>query len=302
MIKKTTTLLMLCGIAFGLLSFKTYPSPQKPQLRTIVIDPGHGGFDPGTHGLIAKEKDIALSIALKLGKALQQAFPDVRIVYTRTTDIMPGNKQTVPDGIRYRAEMANRFNGDLFICIHCNSNGHPAGGYSVKRFLRYRTIGRSGHKKTVPVYATEWVRNTTHGTTTYIWKSDRNLKKGDAINEKEELRNGENMGDSTGAAFDMSTPEAMMQAQLYEKKYFANSALFGTLVEKEFIKTGRHSYGVQQRQVGIGVLEATGMPSVLIETGFLTNREEEKYLAGSKGQTEVARNIVNAVRQYREKL
>ena len=293
---------MLGGIAFGLLSFKTYPSPQKPQLRTIVIDPGHGGFDPGTRGLIAKEKDIALAIALKLGKALQQAFPDVRIVYTRTTDIMPGNKPTVPDGIRYRAELANRFNGDLFICIHCNSNGHPAGGYPVKRFLRYRTKGRSGHKKTVPVYATEWVKNTTRGTTTYIWKADRNLKKGDAINEKEELRNGENMGDSTGAAFDMSTPEAMMQAQLYEKKYFANSALFGTLVEKEFIKTGRHSYGVQQRQVGIGVLEATGMPSVLIETGFLTNREEEKYLAGSKGQQEVARNIVNAVRQYREKL
>jgi N-acetylmuramoyl-L-alanine amidase len=302
MIKKTTTLLMLCGIAFGLQSFKTYPPPQKPQLRTIVIDPGHGGFDPGTRGLIAKEKDIALAIALKLGKALQKAFPDVRIVYTRTTDMMPGNKLTVPDGIRYRAELANRSNGDLFICIHCNSNGRHAGGYTVKRFLRYRTTGRGTHKKSVPVYATEWVRNTTRGTTTYIWKADRNLKKGGAINEKEELRNGENMGDSTGAAFDMSTPEAMMQAQLYEKKYFANSALFGTLVEKEFIKTGRHSYGVQQRQVGIGVLEATGMPSVLIETGFLTNREEEKYLAGKKGQTEVARNIVNAVRQYREKL
>jgi N-acetylmuramoyl-L-alanine amidase len=302
MIKKTTTLLMLCGIAFGLQSFETYPPPQKPQLRTIVIDPGHGGFDPGTRGLIAKEKDIALAIALKLGKALQKAFPDVRIVYTRTTDIMPGNKPTVPDGIRYRAELANRSNGDLFICIHCNSNGHPAGGYTVKRFLRYRTTGRGAHKRSTPVYATQWVRNTTRGTTTYIWKADRNLKKGGAINEKEELRNGENMGDSTGAAFDMSTPEAMMQAQLYEKKYFANSALFGTLVEKEFIKTGRHSSGVQQRQVGIGVLEATGMPSVLIETGFLTNREEEKYLAGKKGQTEVARNIVNAVRQYREKL
>ncbi len=293
---------MLCGIAFGLQSFRTYPSPQKPQLHTIVIDPGHGGFDPGTHGLIAKEKDIALAIALKLGKALQQAFPDMRIVYTRTTDIMPGNKPTVPDGIRYRAELANRSNGDLFICIHCNSNGHPAGGYTVKRFLRYRTTGRGARKRTVSVYATEWVKNITHGTTTYIWKADRNVKKGDAINEKEELRNGENMGDSTGAAFDMSTPEAMMQAQLYEKKYFANSALFGTLVEKEFIKTGRHSYGVQQRQVGIGVLEATGMPSVLIETGFLTNREEEKYLAGNKGQREVARNIVNAVRQYRQKL
>ena len=265
-----------------------------------MIDPGHGGFDPGTHGLIAKEKDIALAIALKLGKALQQAFPDVRIVYTRTTDIMPGNKLTVPDGIRYRAELANRSNGDLFICIHCNSNGHPAGGYTVKHFLRYRTIGRGGHKKTVPVYATEWVKNTTRGTTTYIWKSDRNLKKGDAINTAAELRNGENMGDSTGTAFDMSTPEAMMQAQLYEKKYFANSALFGTLVEREFAKAGRHSGGVMQRQVGIGVLQATGMPSVLIETGFLTNKEEELYLNSKKGQNQVVGNILSAFRRYKE--
>ncbi len=300
MIKKTlTTLLMLCGTAFGLMSYKAYPPPQ---IRTIVIDPGHGGFDPGTHGLISKEKDIALAISLKLGRALQQAFPGIKIVYTRTTDIMPGNKPTVPDGIRYRAELANRANGDLFICIHCNSNAHPAGSYPVKHLVRYRTTGRGRHKKTVPVYATSWVKNTTHGTTTYIWKADRNGSKSDAINLRDQLRNGENMGDSTGEAFDMDSPEAMMRAQLYEKKYFANSALFGTLVEKEFATTGRHSFGVEQRQIGIGVLEATGMPSVLIETGYLTNREEERYLASSKGQTEVAANILRAFRRYQDKL
>jgi N-acetylmuramoyl-L-alanine amidase len=301
MIKKTTTtLLMLCGTAVGLMSYRSFPPPQKPKplLRTIVIDPGHGGFDPGTHGLIAKEKDIALAISLKLGKALQQAYPGVRIVYTRTTDIMPGNKPTVPDGIRYRAELANRANGDLFICIHCNSNGHPAGSYAVKHLIRYRTTGRGRNRKTVPVYATTWMKNNTHGTTTYIWKADRNVNKGDAITLRDQLRNGENMGDSTGEAFDQSSPEATMRAQLYEKKYFANSALFGTLVEKEFAKTGRHSFGVEQRQVGIGVLEATGMPSVLIETGYLTNREEERYLASNKGQTEVAKNILNAFKRY----
>ncbi len=301
MIKKTsTTLLMLCGMAVGLMSYKPYPPPQKPTplFRTIVIDPGHGGFDPGTHGLIAKEKDIALAISLKLGRALQQAYPGIKIVYTRTTDIMPGNKPTVPDGIRYRAELANRVNGDLFICIHCNSNGHPAGSYAVKRLIRYRTTGRGRNRKTVPVYATTWMKNNTHGTTTYIWKADRNVNKGDAITLRDQLRNGENMGDSTGEAFDQSSPEATMRAQLYEKKYFANSALFGTLVEKEFAKTGRHSFGVEQRQVGIGVLEATGMPSVLIETGYLTNREEERYLASNKGQTEVAKNILNAFKRY----
>ena len=292
---------MLCGMAVVLMSYRTCPPPQKPKpllLRTIVIDPGHGGFDPGTHGLIAKEKDIALAISLKLGRALQQAFPGVKIVYTRTTDIMPGNKPTVPDGIRYRAELANRVNGDLFICIHCNSNGHPAGSYAVKRLIRYRTTGRGRNRKTVPVYATTWMKNTTHGTTTYIWKADRNVNKGDAITLREQLRNGENMGDSTGEAFDQSSPEATMRAQLYEKKYFANSALFGTLVEKEFARSGRHSFGVEQRQVGIGVLEATGMPSVLIETGYLTNREEERYLASNKGQTEVAKNILNAFKRY----
>ena len=300
MIKKTTTLLMLFGTACGLTSFNKLPRLQKPQIRTIVIDPGHGGFDPGTHGLLVKEKDVALGISLKLGKALQQAFPGIRIVYTRTTDIMPGNKPTLQEGIRYRAELANRSNGDLFICIHCNSNGHAPGSYPVKHLLRYRTVGKGRNKRSVPIYATTWVKNVTHGTTTYIWKADRSEKKGNAVDA--ELRNGENMGDSTGSAFDMSTPEAMMRAQLYEKKYFANSALFGTLVEDEFVRTGRRSYGVQQRPVGIGVLEATGMPSVLIETGYLTNREEERYLASAKGQNEVAKNIVNALKRYQKKI
>jgi N-acetylmuramoyl-L-alanine amidase len=299
MIGKTTTLLMLCGIAVGLMSYRT---PQKPLVRTIIIDPGHGGFDPGCHGLIAKEKDVALGIALKLGKALQQAYPGIKIVYTRTTDIMPGNKPTVKEGIWYRAELANREKGDLFICIHCNSTVQPAGSYPVKHLVRYRIVGRGSKKRSIPVYATTWVKNTVHGTTTYIWRADRNLKKGAAINQQDELRSGENMGDSTGEAIDMSSPEAMMRAQLYEKKYFANSALFGTLVEKGFARAGRRSFGVEQRDIGIGVLEATGMPSVLIETGYLTNREEERYLASNKGQTEVARNIVSAFREYNRKL
>jgi N-acetylmuramoyl-L-alanine amidase len=302
MIKKTTTLLVLCGTAFGFTSFNKSPIFQKPMLRTIVIDPGHGGFDPGTHGLLVKEKDVALGISLKLGRALQQAFPGIRIVYTRTTDIMPGNKPTLQEGIRYRAELANRSNGDLYICIHCNSNGRAAGSYAVKHLVRYRAIGKGRNRRSVPVYATTWVKNVTRGTTTYIWKADRNLKKGAAVDA--ELRNGENMGDSTGSAYDYddATPEAMMRAQLYEKKYFANSALFGTLVEDEFARTGRRSYGVQQRPVGIGVLEATGMPSVLIETGYLTNRDEERYLASNRGQNEVARGIVNALKRYQLKI
>jgi N-acetylmuramoyl-L-alanine amidase len=106
------------------------------------------------------------------------------------------------------------------------------------------------------------------------------------------------MGDTDNTAYDLNTPEARMAAQLYEKKYFANSALFATLVEDGFKKTGRRSEGVLQRQIGIGVLQATGMPSVLIETGYLTNREEERYLNSRKGQDQVVSNIMTAFRQY----
>lgn len=297
MIKKTSTLLTLCVITMGSSSFS--PPAPRPQIRTVIIDPGHGGFDPGTHGLISKEKNVALSISLRLGKALQQEFPELKIVYTRTTDIMPGNKPTLPEGIRYRAELANRSHGDLFLCIHCNSDGHDPGKYAVQRLLRYKTVGRGRRKRQVPVYATTWVKNTTVGTATYIWKADRNLPKGDAINQRQGL--GEN-AKADNAAFDMTSPEAKMRAQLYEKKYFANSALLGTLVQNEFARSGRRSEGVVQRQVGIGVLQATGMPSVLIETGYLTNKEEELYLNSKKGQNEIVRDIVNAFRQYKNRL
>jgi N-acetylmuramoyl-L-alanine amidase len=296
MIKKTGALLMLYGIAVGLLSFDKMPPQQKSLLRTVVIDPGHGGFDPGCHGLFSKEKNIALDISLKLGRAMQTAFPTMKIVFTRTTDIMPGKKTTIQDGIRYRAELANKSHGDLFICIHCNSNGQPPGQYPVRTLTGYKTTGKGKNKKKLPVYKTDWIKNTRTGTATYIWKADRSEPKGDAIN----ARNGENMGDSTNSAFDMATPEARMLAQLYEKKYFVNSALFGTLVEKEFAKAGRHSDGVNQRQVGIGVLQATGMPSVLIETGYLTNKSEELYLNSKKGQNQVVSNIMGAFRRYRD--
>jgi N-acetylmuramoyl-L-alanine amidase len=294
MIRKTAALLMLCGNAAGFRSADKIPSPERLSLHTVIIDPGHGGIDPGTHGLFSKEKNVALSISLKLGKALQQEYPDLNVVYTRTTDKMPGDRTTIREGIRYRAELANREHGDLFICIHCNSNGEPAGRYSVREVAGYKLVGKGRRKRKVRVYATRWITNTKTGTATYIWKADRSIPKGKAINQ----RNGENMGDSDNSAFDLSAPDARMSALLYEKKYFANSALFGTLVEDAFKKTGRRSEGVLQRQIGIGVLQATGMPSVLIETGYLTNQEEERYLNSKSGQSQVVSNIMSAFRRY----
>jgi len=286
-----------------------------PKLRTIIIDPGHGGFDPGTHGLISKEKDVALEISLKLGEALKKEFPDLKIVFTRTTDEMVGGGETIGEGLRNRAAIANKAKGDLFICIHANSNGKPPGGYYAKRVIGHRKKmeyvgkGKKRHKKLVnaPIYESYWVKNEVVGTASYIWKADRAGFKSQAINEKDEGSaveggGGDEINDSTTAAveFDMTSPEAQIRAQLYEKMFFNNSAFFGQLVQEEFQKAGRETEGVLQRDKGIQVLQATGMPSVLIETGFLTNKEEEEYLNSEKGQAEVVQNIVDAFRRYRD--
>src|ERR1700750_1810078 len=104
------------------------------------------------------------------------------------------------------------------------------------------------------------------------------------------------------SAFDIHSPEQVIRTQLYEKKFLTNSILLGNLVEEEFKNSGRISYGVKQRDVGIQVLQATGMPSVLIEVGFLSNKEEEEYLNSNKGQDEVVQNIIDALERYKNQV
>jgi N-acetylmuramoyl-L-alanine amidase len=280
------------------------PPSQRQTLRTIVIDPGHGGFDTGTEGLEISEKEVALGIGMKLGALINEEFPDIKVVYTRTTDIMPGGGSTIASGLNYRAELANRSRGDLFIAIHCDNDGHPAGLFTVHKIVGHKYIGKGKRRHRVPIYQSYTGHHTRKGTEVFIWKADRSGFKGSAINQRSEEGGAEGT-DSTGeaasdsAAFDMNSPEARMRSTLYEKKYFGNSALFATLVGDEFTKAGREDEGVFQRDAGIRVLQATGMPSVLIETGFLSNVEEEQYLKSEEGQNEVARNILSALRRYK---
>lgn len=285
---------------------------QKPVLGTIIIDPGHGGIDPGAHGQVSTEAAIALSISLKLGKALAQELPNSKLIFTRTTDELPGNPNSVHESLRYRADMANQAKGDLFIAIHCNATGSRAGGWYAKRVVghknqvKYVGKGSKKRKKTVrvPIYETYWVKNNRRGTETYIWAADRSGSKSGFINStnSSEEQTGENVDDSTNV-LDLNSPEAIIRAQLYEKKYFAKSLTLATFVEEEFENGGRLSEGVKQRnEKGIWVLQATGMPSILVETGFITNTEEEQYLNSEKGQDEIVAQIVNAIKRYKTAL
>lgn len=91
-------------------------------VKTIVIDPGHGGRKPGASGSFSKEKDVALKVALKLGAQIQAEIPGTKVIYTRTKD--------VDVDLYRRAEIANNANADLFISIHCNSM--PPGNKHIK--------------------------------------------------------------------------------------------------------------------------------------------------------------------------
>ena len=314
--RKPVTLLLFVAVLAGLFAFSGKKDPggkrgkQKSVLATIVVDAGHGGPARGARGLISYEADIALAISLKLGQRIQEAFPETRVVYTRTSDTVFGVNVDARTANRMRAELANEVKGDLFLSIHCNATPQKAGGWYAKRVVGHTTktitVGKGSKKRKktvrVPIYENYWVKNERHGTETYIWAADRSGVKSTFINPEESAE----FTQDSGAAYappDLNSPEARIRAQLYEKKYFGKSLTLANMVEEEFAKGGRLSGGVKQRNwEQIWVLQATGMPSILVETGFITNEEEEKYLNSEQGQSEVVESIITALRRYKETL
>ena len=297
--------ILLCVALLPLAFAFKNPPVQKKGVQTIVIDPGHGGKDQGAKGLITTEAKVALAVGLKLGKALEEKYPNIKVLYTRTTDQLAGNKPEPNSANRWRAEFANQSGGDLFIAIHCNASGRHAGGWYAKRVVDYTYkkvwTGKGKKRRQVtkkyPVYQTYWVENKTYGTETYIWAADRSDEKENVISADSDDFSGEN--DSTIIMPDLNDPVMKAFQLLYQKKYFESSLQFANLVEQEFVKAGRLSRGVKQRnEKGIWVLQATGMPSILIETGFITNKEEEKYIASDDGQDEIVKNIIDALANY----
>lgn len=296
MLKKTILLLTVFSLSF---SFVAFAQPQKP-VRTIIIDPGHGGADQGAAGLISTEAQLTLAIAKHLGAKMEKELPGVKILYTRSADMFPGNSPTKKDGDRYRASFANESKADLFISIHCNAAGKAPGGWNERRVVDYEEkvtyvgSGKKRRKKTVkvPVYETVFVENKASGTETFIWAAHETSHKGQFVaNQAAEFASVE--GDVE------SDPVMDALKLIYTKKYFLKSMQLADLVQQQFENAGRVNRGVKQRNdVGIWVLHATGMPSVLVETGFITNKEEEQYLNSTEGQQEIAANITAAVKLY----
>ena len=232
------------------------PSADMAAIKTVVIDAGHGGKDPGCHGATSQEKHVCLSMALKLGNLIKKKHPNIKVIYTRDTDVFVE--------LDDRAKIANQAKADLFICIHANAAGASAAG-----------------------------------TETYVLglhKSESQQKIAERENSAIYLEDdkGEKYKD-----FDLS-PDAIIARQLQLAYYLDQSILFASMLQAEFTKIGRYDRGV--KQAGFLVLNKTTMPSVLIETGFLTNPAEEKFLSSEGSQIKMANSMFTAFESYKNVL
>lgn len=298
MIKRTTLFFLIISLGITIFSFEINKQPdtdgKQKVIRTIVIDPGHGGSDAGAKGQYSYEKDICLAVSLKLGKMIQEQFPDIKLVYTRTTDTYPA--------LHARANYANENKGDLFICVHVNSapmkKGSEIVGYKTVTYYVGKGKNRKKKTKEVPQYRYFNIPSTAKGTETYIWGAGKTDDKELAVRENSYIYSEENFEKNYGPNFDPNSPEAIAVSLLKTKQYFKRSATLAGLIQDEFVKVGRIDRDVKQRPVGIWVLQATAMPSVLVETGFISNPEEEKYLNSEAGQTELSDCIVKALKNY----
>jgi N-acetylmuramoyl-L-alanine amidase len=304
---------LICVAALHLLILPNIFAQTPKKIRTIVVDAGHGGTkDPGASGqyensLRSKEKDITLAISLKLVAELKKQLPDVNIRPTRTTDVYQSPTE--------KAKLANEFKGDLFLCIHADSGPLKTGKRQIgsREETRYKISYKKVKKKkvkvstpytvTVPVYEYFKYPLTRSGTSVWIFAAHKTSEKLKAIMDGgEDFEIETDNIDSTENAFDFNTPEGKTLAQIYASRFQIRSDRLAGFVNDEVEKTGRTALGISQRQKGIWVLQATNMPAILIETGFINNPEDERYLNSQQGQQELAEAITSAVKRYKEQV
>jgi len=297
MLKKTFLIVTLFSVSASLTSFAP-PKESQQVIKTIIIDAGHGIMDNGNHngakGSYSYEDDICLAVAKKLVAKIRDQYPDIKIVETRPTENIVALKE--------RANIANRAHGDLFVSIHVNAmppiHHKEFVGYEREVYYTGKGKKKKKHTRKVPQYRYYTTPNTHEkGTQTYIWGAHKAEDKELAVRENAQMLEEDNYKQTYGD-IDPNSPEFVALSLVKTKQYSTRSAMLSNMVEEQFSKVGRISGGPMQRQVGIWVLQATAMPSILVETGFITNPDEEKYLNSEDGQFELADCITRAVGNY----
>ncbi|MBS9767616.1 MAG: N-acetylmuramoyl-L-alanine amidase [Flavobacteriaceae bacterium] len=228
-------------------------------VKTVVVDAGHGGKDSGTtarHQHHKHEKYISLAIAKRLGRYIEQNYPNVKVIYTRKTDVYLT--------LNRRAEIANKANADLFISIHVDAVGN-------------RKI---------------------HGASVYVLglhRSEDNLKV--AMRENAVMMQ-EDDYQAKYAGFNPNDAESYIIFSLMQNQYLDNSMTMASFVNK-YLKSETKRYTKGVKQAGFYVLREVAMPSILVETGYITNTSDANYLCSKKGQQKIAFSIFQAFRDYK---
>ena len=251
------------------------------RIRTIVIDAGHGGHDGSTRGKFSKEKEVALVVALRLGKAIEEKMKDVKVIYTRSNDVF------IP--LYERIGIANRAKADLFISIHCNS-------------MPFKRI-HSGYKKNskgkkIPVYRT--VQSTsTRGVETFVSGFGRLDEQDVAMRENASILLEKDYKDNY-EGYDPKDPESIIMLSLMKNAFRYQSIKLATFMQDAYIEIGRVDRGVKEQS--LAVLAKAGMPAVLTEIGFISNPEEEEYMNSEYGQTELVNSLLKAIQNYKKQI
>ena len=226
---------------------------------TLVIDAGHGGHDAGAVGKITKEKTINLNVALAFGKLVEQNCPDVKVIYTRKTDVF------IP--LHTRADIANRNKADLFISIH--TNALPKG--RISRGLETYTLGMHRAADNLAVAKRE--------NEVILYEKDYKQRY---------------------QGFDPNSSESYIMFEYMTDHNMAQSVELAKFVQRRTCASaGRQNKGV--KQAGFLVLRETSMPSCLIELGFISTPDEERFLDSSAGVSQLGRGIYQAFVDYKRK-
>lgn len=242
------------------------PEKNRIRLRTVVLDPGHGGKDAGCVSRDGRtyEKNLTLAIAKQLGQKIKEEYPDVRVYYTRLTD-----KYLT---LNERADIANRNHADLFISIHINANTSTSpSGFSAHIF------GRSSGK-------------------------DSDLFKGnmDVCRRENSVILLEDDYSTKYQGFDPNDPESFIFFNLMQNANYEQSLLFAGDVITEM----RGGPIVKDRGVSqdpFFVLWKTTMPSVLLELGFISNSADLRILNSASGKEQISTRLFNAFRKFKAK-
>ena len=238
-------------------------------LKTVVIDPGHGGKDPGAPGKTSKtsEKHLVLAISKQLGNKIKAAYPDVKVVYTRSTDVFVELKE--------RVNIAKKNKADLFISIHCNSN-NSSQPYGVSVHI----LGpRSNNKKNQRDYFAASQSVAQRENSVMLLEDDYKTSYQD---------------------FDPESAESVISNSLLWTANYGSSLMFAAELDGAFRKSPfRESGYTGIHQDIFYLLWATNMPSVLLELGFISNTADYNYLSTASGQEKVAQRLFEAFKTYK---